>query len=146
MLILRDAWAVHDLQLCNACPHEIAEDTPGVVIGDNDDFRNDTLTGGSTSHRTDVMHVQFASLEYRGPQCDERVKDVNVYRVAGTWALRNSQAGRTTDRQEDAALWLWVLKLKGSVLLFTHLCVQMMLANDHRLLIRKFLVLRAFKP
>ena len=78
VLLLRDAWAVHDLQRCTACPHEIAEDRPGVVIVDNDDFRNDTLTGGNTSHRTNVMYVQLASLEYRGPLCDERVKDAKV--------------------------------------------------------------------
>ena len=58
VLLLRDAWAVHDLQLCSDCPSEIAEDKPGVVIVDNDDFRNDTLTGGNTSHRTNVMYVQ----------------------------------------------------------------------------------------
>ena len=58
VLLLKDAWAVHDLQLCADCPNEIAEDKPGVIIVDNDDFQNDTLTGGNTSHRTNVMYVQ----------------------------------------------------------------------------------------
>ena len=58
VLLLRDAWAVHDLQLCSDCPNKIAEDKPGIIIVDNDDFQNDTLTGGNTSHRTNVMYVQ----------------------------------------------------------------------------------------
>ena len=51
-VLLRDAWAVHDLQLNKVCPNEIAEDTPAVVTVGNDDFQNDTLIGGGTSHRT----------------------------------------------------------------------------------------------
>ena len=31
---------------------------PGTVIMDNDDFKDDTLTGSNTSHRTNVMFVQ----------------------------------------------------------------------------------------
>ena len=78
VLLLRDAWAVHDLQLCSDCPNEIAKDKPGVIIVDNDDFQNDTLTGANTSHHTNVMYVQRVSLENHGPQCDERVKDVKA--------------------------------------------------------------------
>ena len=63
---------------CTDCPNEIAESEPGVVIVDNDDFRNDTLTGGNTSHRTNVMYVQRVSLEHRGPHCGERVKDAKA--------------------------------------------------------------------
>ena len=62
VLLLRDAWAVHDIQLCSEFPNEIAENTPGVIVVDNDDFQNDTLTGGDTSHRTNVMYVQPVSL------------------------------------------------------------------------------------
>ncbi len=65
---------MHDLQLCTDCPNEITENMPGVIIVDNDDFRNDTLTDGNTSHRTNVMYVQQVSLEYHSPQCGERVK------------------------------------------------------------------------
>ena len=39
VLLLRDAWAVHDLQLCSDCPNEIAEDKPGVIIVDKMIFR-----------------------------------------------------------------------------------------------------------
>jgi len=75
VLLLKDAWAVHDLQLCSDCPNEIAENKPDVIIVDNDDFQNDTLTGGNTSHRTNVMHAKHISLENHEPQCDKRVKD-----------------------------------------------------------------------
>ena len=76
--LLRDAWAVHDLQLCTDCPNEIMEDKAGVIIVDNDDFHNDTLTGANTSHRTNVMYVQRDSLEDQGPQCGDRVKDAKT--------------------------------------------------------------------
>lgn len=42
--------------VCGECRNEIAEKIPGVIVVDNEDFRNDTLTGGDTSHRTNVMH------------------------------------------------------------------------------------------
>jgi len=48
VLLLKDAWAVHDLQLCSNCPNEIEENKHGVIIVDSDDFQNDTLTGGNT--------------------------------------------------------------------------------------------------
>ena len=76
--LLRDAWAVHDLQLCTDCPNEITEDKPGVIIVDNDDFHNDTLTGANTSHHTNVMYVQRDSLEDQGPQCGDHVKDAKT--------------------------------------------------------------------
>jgi hypothetical protein len=78
VLLLRDAWALHDIQLCAECPNEIAENTPGVIIVDNDNFRNDTLTGGDTSHRTNVMYVQSLTLEHHGYQDGERVKNRRV--------------------------------------------------------------------
>ena len=40
------------------CPAEIAEGKAGTVIIDNDDFKDDHLTGGATSHRTNMMFVQ----------------------------------------------------------------------------------------
>ena len=35
VLLIRDAWAVHDIELCHACPNKIAENTPGVIVVDN---------------------------------------------------------------------------------------------------------------
>ena len=58
VLILRDTWALRDLQGDYKCPAEIAEGKPGISIIDNDDFKNDTLTGGGTSHRTNWMMIQ----------------------------------------------------------------------------------------
>jgi len=48
VLLLRDVWAMHDLYRCS----EITEGVPCISIIDNDDFRNDTLTGGGISHCT----------------------------------------------------------------------------------------------
>jgi len=66
------------VQLCSVCPNEIAEGKPGVIIFDNNDFQNDILTGANTSHRTNVMYVQWVSFENHGPQCEEQVKDVKA--------------------------------------------------------------------
>ena len=37
------------------CPDEIMEKIPSISIIDNDDFLNDTLTGGDTAHRCNWM-------------------------------------------------------------------------------------------
>lgn len=58
VLYLRDVWALSDLQGGERCPKEIAYGKPGISIIDNDDFMNDTLTGGGTSHRTNWMMIQ----------------------------------------------------------------------------------------
>ena len=57
MLLLHDVWTMHDLKRCSVCPYEIAEKVPSISIIDNDDFRNDTLTGGGTAHRTNWMFL-----------------------------------------------------------------------------------------
>ena len=58
VLMLRDTWALNDVQRDDHCPVEIADGRPSVLIMDNDDFKNDTLTGGGTSHRTNCMFIQ----------------------------------------------------------------------------------------
>ncbi|CAB1416359.1 unnamed protein product [Pleuronectes platessa] len=58
VLLLRDVWTMHDLERCSVCPEQIAEGKPSISIIDNDDFRNDTLTGGGTSHRCNWMFLQ----------------------------------------------------------------------------------------
>ena len=85
--------AVHDLQLCSDCPDEIAEGKPGVIVVDNDDFKNDTLTGGNTSHRTNVMYVQPVSLENHGLQYGERVKDAKALAISNPEGDSNRNAG-----------------------------------------------------
>ena len=44
-------------------PEELRYGYPGVAIIDNDDFREDTLTGGGTSHRTNMMFLQSSNLD-----------------------------------------------------------------------------------
>ena len=41
------------------CPAEITEGKAGVVIIGNNDFEDNDLTGGSTSHKNNVMFVQL---------------------------------------------------------------------------------------
>ena len=49
-------WAKQDVE-SGSCPFEIPYDLPGIAVMDNDDFKDDTLTGANTSHRTNVMFV-----------------------------------------------------------------------------------------
>jgi len=52
--------AMHDLlKRCTVCPDEITEGIPSISIIDNDDFLNDTLTGGGTAH-----HCNWVLLVY----------------------------------------------------------------------------------
>ena len=60
------------------CTSETAENTPGEIIVDNDDFRNDTLTGGGTSHCTNVMYVQLLTLDHHCSRDGERIKKRKV--------------------------------------------------------------------
>ena len=73
VLNLHEAWAKHEIEKSQVCPDEIADGYPATVIVDNDDFKDDDLTGGTTSHRTNMMFVQpehvtiRCSLENRSP-------------------------------------------------------------------------------
>ena len=58
VLNLHEAWAKHEIEKSQVCPDEIADGYPATVIVDNDDFKDDDLTGGTTSHRTNMMFVQ----------------------------------------------------------------------------------------
>ena len=56
---LYDTWALNDLSKENVCPAELAEDKPGTVILDNDDWQTEDITGETTSvNRTNMMFVQ----------------------------------------------------------------------------------------
>ncbi|KAG0710220.1 hypothetical protein GWK47_002572 [Chionoecetes opilio] len=57
-----DAWAKFDIETNRACPDELAMGQPGTAVMDNDDFKDDTLTGANTSHRTNVIFVQPQDL------------------------------------------------------------------------------------
>jgi len=58
VLFLCDIWTMHDLEQCSVCSDKINEGEPSVSIIDNDDFSNDTLTGGGTAHRCNWMIPQ----------------------------------------------------------------------------------------
>ena len=45
------------------CPPQLLNGFLGTATIDNDDFREDILTGGGTSHRTNMMFVQSEKLE-----------------------------------------------------------------------------------
>ena len=51
------AWTRYEEEQ-NNCPREIAYDTLGTTVMDNDDFQDGTFTGSNTSHRTNVTFVQ----------------------------------------------------------------------------------------
>ena len=44
------------------CLPELGIGKPSIQIADNDDFRNDTLTGTDKSHRTNRMYIQHSNL------------------------------------------------------------------------------------
>ena len=58
VLYLHECWALDEFERQPVCPAEIAEGKAGTVVIDNDDFRDDDLTVGTTSHRTNMMLVQ----------------------------------------------------------------------------------------
>ncbi|KAG0711621.1 hypothetical protein GWK47_020229 [Chionoecetes opilio] len=62
VLNLYDAWAKFDIETNRACPDELAMGQPGTTVMGNDEFKDDTLTGANTSHRTNVMFVQPQDL------------------------------------------------------------------------------------
>ena len=63
VLALYDTWAMDDIKTNETCPLELADGFPGTGVLDNDDFKDDTLTGADTSHRTNVMFVQPDDVE-----------------------------------------------------------------------------------
>ena len=71
VLLLRDVWTMHDLEQCAVCPDEIAEGQPSISIIDNDDFLNDTLTGGGTAHRCNWMFLQHLERQSMGVRENE---------------------------------------------------------------------------
>ena len=58
VLYLHECWALDEFKKQPVCPAEIAEGKASKVITDNDDFKGDDLTGGTTLHRTNMMFVQ----------------------------------------------------------------------------------------
>ena len=73
VLFPRDLWAMHDLERCSVCPDKITEGEPSISIINNDDFNNDTLTGGGTAHRCNWMFLQ--RLERLVPLYQAHIQD-----------------------------------------------------------------------
>ncbi len=97
VLILRDAWTLHDLDHCSVCPDAIAEGQSSISIIDNDDFLSDTLTGGGTSHRCNWMflhRLEQQVLEYEGnvQELHSRIKDVKMLSQALSEKVSEVQA------------------------------------------------------
>ena len=59
VLFSYECWALDEFERQPVCPVEIAEGKAGTVLIDNDDFKDDDLTGGTTSHRTSMMFVKL---------------------------------------------------------------------------------------
>ena len=59
---LRDWWKLCDLENASISLPGLGTCKPGIQIVDNDDVRNDTLTGAGTSHRTKIMYIQHPDL------------------------------------------------------------------------------------
>ena len=74
VLLLHDVWTMHDLNRSSVCPDEIAGKVPSISIIDDDDFRNDTLTGGGTAHRTNWMFLQ--RIEHQSIEVQSNIRDV----------------------------------------------------------------------
>ena len=157
VLLLRNAWAVHDMKHSEECPNEVSENEPGVVIVDKDDFRNDMLTGRDTSHRTNVMYVQPVSLEHNSPECGDHVKDakelastlkemVTEMHTHERYVTHKLISGESHQWQTGLNLRrYWVLGLKVNAMSSTLWCAQIMLVSDLQRFARMFLVFSAFQ-
>ena len=95
------AWAVHDLQHCSDFPDEIAEDRTGVIIVDNDDFKNDREKH-ITSHECNVHTASLPRKPWSsvGYKCQNLIihpeRDNN--RDADQWSLHHFKVRRTTSQ------------------------------------------------
>ena len=62
ILHLRDWWKLCDLENASICLPGLGTCKPGIQIVDNNDIRNDTLTGAGTSHRNKIIYIQHSHL------------------------------------------------------------------------------------
>ena len=58
------------------CTEDIKEGVPSITIIDNDDFREDTLTGGGTTHTTNMVLLQSESNANESHPPTERLAEV----------------------------------------------------------------------
>ena len=50
------------LENVSICLPELGIGKPGIQLVDNDDSRNDALTGAGTSHLSNIMYIQHSNL------------------------------------------------------------------------------------
>ena len=62
---------MHDLERCSVCPDEITEEKQSISIIDNDDFLNDTLTGGGTTYHSNWTFLRRVQHRRIGVQENE---------------------------------------------------------------------------
>ena len=99
VLLLRDVWTMHDLERCSVCPDEVAEGKPSISVIDNDDFHNDTLTGGGTAHYTNWMFLQHLNSESTGIQeCEANVQGEQV-RIKDAKTVSQALTEKTSEMQ-----------------------------------------------
>ena len=77
VLDLYAAWAKCELETDEGCPEEIASNVPGTAILDNDDFRDDTMTGaargGNLSFQdTGLCHSNRKSTTHKSGEISQK--------------------------------------------------------------------------
>jgi len=74
--------------MTSICPDKITEGEPSISIIDNDDFTNNTLTGGGTAHHCNWMFLQCVERlvpEYEANIQDEQARIKDTKTVTGTY-------------------------------------------------------------
>ena len=102
ILYLRDWWALCDLEIASICPPELSNDLPSIQIVDNDDYRNDTLTGGGTSLLTNVMYIQHPDIVTSTEDIDIDLGNVSERLKVHVTRLKNVDPYKTIKRGEPA--------------------------------------------
>ena len=87
------AWTLYETIRNPICPEEIKEGIPGIAIIDNDDFREDTLTGCGTTHTTNMVLLQSESNANESHPPTERHDE--VLEVPSLALSRNQHFGLT---------------------------------------------------
>ena len=81
VLMLRNAWTLHDLESCSVWPDAIAEGQLSISIIDNDDFLSDTLTGRGTSLGCNWMFLQCLEQQLLDYQANAQEKRFSTKEV-----------------------------------------------------------------
>ena len=80
----------------------MSNDLPNIQIVDNDDFCNDTLTGGGISHLTNVMYIQHTDIVTSTEDIDIDLGNVSERLKVHATRLKNVDPYKTIKRGEPA--------------------------------------------